>query len=212
MSGNVFIPFNNKPTAVYIKGASTYTVPANKFARVLLVSKISAYGELYIKKSGGTAAYINTTEAKAYPEDTTWPITQATHTIFSVASGYIFKMTRVHGTISSSNGSAVFAWTGSSPAAGNILTIPQNSSADSGTIAVEYTGPGNITLTNNGAGNTNFSAGTITGFLYRAGEVLTTTADDSVNPASISGEIWLAAGDEISFEGGLIVDEYDDPS
>lgn len=209
---NTLIPFNFNPTNVFPKGTDVYTVPTNKFARVLLVSKLAAdYGELYIKRSAGSAAYLNSTITQNSLFGT-WPIAQGTHTLLSIASGYKYLNTRIVAAISSSNGAAIFAWTGSSPAAGTIITIPQNSSNDTGAIAVEYTGPGNFTLQNVGAGNTNYSSGSITGYLYRTGEVLTTTPDSAVNPASIAGEVWLAAGDEISFEGGLIVNEYDQPS
>lgn len=209
---NTFVPFNFNPSNVFPYGTGTYTVPANKFARVLLVSKVAAdFGELYIKKSAGSATYLNSsiTQNSLFG---TWPITQATHTLLTIASGYKYLNTRIVAAISSSNGAAIFAWTGASPAAGTIITIPQNSSNDTGTIAVEYTGPGNITLQNVGAGNTNYSSGSVTGYLYRTGEVLTTVVDSAVNPASIAGEVWLSAGDEISFEGGLVVNEYDQPS
>lgn len=208
---NTFVPFNFNPTNVFSYGSGVYTVPANKFARVMLVSPDNGGGELYLKKSGNTETYLNTSVTTNVPFGS-FPITQATHTLLTISSGYKYTNTRIFATISSSNGNAIFAWTGTTPAAGNLLTIPQNSSNDTGTIAVVYTGPGTFTLQNQGAGNTNYSAGGLNGYLYRSTESFPSAVDDSINPATIAGEVWLSAGDEISFEGGLVINEYDQPS
>lgn len=210
MAGNTFIPFNFNPSSVFTSGSGVYTVPSNKYARVLLIPKVAAdFGELYIKKSGGSETYSNTSVTN---NNTSWPITQATHTLLTIASGYKARLTLISATISSSNGVANVAWTGAVPAAGTIITIPQNGSNSTGTISVDYTGPGNFTVQNVGAGNTNYSSSIINTKLYRTGEATPDVVDSGLNPAAIAAEIWLSSLDEISFEGGLIVDEYDKPS
>lgn len=206
----VHVPFNFNPINVFPHGTGVYTVPANTYARVLLVSKLAAdYGELFIKKASGSDTYLNSSVTS---NNTAWNITQATHTLLAISSGYKARVTLISASISSSNGAVIIAWTGSTPAAGTILTIPQNGSNSTGVISVDYTGPGDITQQNVGAGNTNFSSSIFNAKLYRTGEVMIDLPDSAINPASIAGEVWLSVGDQISFEGGLVVNEYSIPS
>lgn len=206
----VHVPFNFNPINTFPHGTGVYTVPANTYARVLLVSKLAAdYGELFIKKSGGSDTYLNSSVTS---DNTTWSVPQGTYTLLAISSGYKARVTLISANIASSNGAVIVAWTGSTPAAGTILTIPQNGSNTTGVISVDYTGPGNITQQNVGAGNTNFNSSIFNAKLYRTGEVMIDLPDSAINPASIAGEVWLSAGDQISFEGGLVVNEYAIPS
>ena len=199
----VHVPFNFNPASVDLHGTSTYTVPANKFARVLLVP-ITPAGELYIKKSGGSAEYMTSSVTNNLTGSGNYP--SPPYTLYTLASGYTARRTLISASIIASNGTVDFRY------AGNIIiTIPQNGSNSDSSI-VDHTGPGSFTWNVNGAGGVNFSGYTINLKVFRVGEVMPDTPDDTINPANVAGEIWLTDGDEISWQGGLIINEYVKPS
>lgn len=198
----VHVPFNFNPAAVDIHGTSTYTCPANKFARVLLVP-ITPAAELYVKKNGGSAEYMNSSISVS---NNAWSGANGTNLIYALASGYTARRYNVAANISASNGTVDVKFGGVT-----FLTIPQNGS-NSDTNVVDHLGPGNFENTNNGAGTTVFNSTTFQARVFRTGEVMPDSPDDAINPANIAGEIWLTAGDEISWGGGLIINEYVQPS
>jgi hypothetical protein len=203
MSNSLF-PFDFNPSNITGQGTSVYTVPANKFARVLLVARTTGSGgELYIKKSGGSTKYLNTS---ATSNITIITRAQGTFTLLSIASGYTARRTNVAVTIVSSNGTMDLKYGGTT-----FITIPQSGSNSSSSI-VDHAGPGNFEQVNNGAGNTNITSGSISLHVFRNEELMPDLVDDAISPAAIAGELWLSAGDEISFEGGLLINEYDQPS
>lgn len=191
---NTLFPFNNNPASTEIKDNASYTVPANKFARITVLSTNSADNELSYDLSVGGAS---TAAFNEHEMVSTNPTTNSATfvTAYTVPAGAYF-LGQVVSTHSASAGGAEFKI-----GSGGYAFL---SNAVTGTPAR----PSTAELT-----QLKLGSGEIIQHRTNAGGTTTTHISGVlVKNRTGASEFWLKAGDQITFPGVILINEYNVPS
>lgn len=200
--GNVFVPFNNNPTDVKFSKNATYTVPANKFARVKILSMA---GTITMTKSGGSpdtwdfvhGAALSASGSYAGGDPSThndlmFTVPAYAAIVVSTLQCTVADKTYKRGTITDNSRSVTYADTGAGSG-------PATAAVAAGTRI-----PGGATIYWNHTNVLPPGAGDRSGTFTLSGTY------EQIGLGAITQ--WLSAGDSINVGGLLMIEEYDQPS